>query len=100
MKTYLQPFKIYNCYLIINNENYGRIPAMLEWPDPDVSDLYATLQEDPPADCGIDKWATLYFSRYEGPTGDELFLVSPDKLPDQFDLTFLFNKSKEIKDPI
>ena len=82
MKTYLKPFNTYHCYLIIGNKNYGIVSAMLEWPDLGTSDLYATLQEDPPADCGINKGATLYFSRYEGPTGDELFLVSPDKLPE------------------
>jgi len=83
MSGFLMPFHVYCCHLIIDGKDHGLINAMLMEPSLNSHNLYAKPMSDSRAGFGFNDETLLYFSRYEGPTGDELFLVSPDELPDE-----------------
>ncbi len=92
MPGFLMPFHVYRCHLIISGKDHGLINAMLLEPSLDSHNLYARPMSDSRAEFGFDDETLLYFSRYEAADGSELFVVSPDDLPDEITPDFLSSK--------
>lgn len=83
MPGFLIPFHVYRCHLIIDGKDHGLIDVLLLEPSLDSHNLFAKPMSYSPPELGFDDETLLYFSRYETADGSELFLVSPDDLPDE-----------------